>query len=256
MNNQSCVKCNTIISNDFGVTLSFCTNCGAAISNLTSDETVEIKKETAGDKKPKNNLLTGLILGAILTLFLLGGGFLFYSNFLSHNETSSAGKQNPASSPWIKLPDFNSVDASEITEITFYSWRHNGSLTSGDGYVESHRVVFENNGNATQIISLNYDSGEKTDNSTTYKAAITNEQFQRLAQKLVENDFFNQTDSTERISEGENILTVKYSGKEKEIKTSNIDRDTPEIKAILNEIIYVQSELNWNAEDQTSVEKQ
>lgn len=51
------------------------------------------------------------------------------------------------------------------------------------------------------------------------------------------------------MSEGENILTIKYSGKEKEIKTSNIGKYTPELKAILNEIIYVQSELSWNAEN-------
>ena len=249
MNEMVCQKCGDEISNEFGVTLSFCTNCGAALNNLTADETIELKRETVENKKPKNNLFIGLILGAVIMLFLLGGFYLFYSNFLSQNETSSVGKSNPASSPWIKLPSFSSVDASEISEVTFYSWQHNGSLTSGDGYVESHRVTFERTGNATQIVSLNYDSGDKTDNSTTYKASITNEQFNRLAQKLVENDFFDQTDSKERISESENVLTVKYSGKEKEIKTSNVDRDTPEIKAILNEIIYVQSEVSWKAEN-------
>ncbi|CAN5860306.1 hypothetical protein BH20ACI4_BH20ACI4_14560 [soil metagenome] len=255
MNKQFCPKCNTIISNDFGHTLSFCTNCGAAISNLTSDETIELKKETVGNKKPKSNLFTGLILGAVLTLFLFGGGFLFYSNFLSQNETSSAGIQNPSSSPWIKLPSFSWVDASEISELTFYSWQHNGSLTSGDGYVESNRITFERAGKATQTISVNYDDGERTDNSATYKAVISDEQFQRLAKSVIKNDFFDQTDSTERISERENVLKVRYSGKEKEIKTSNIERDTPEIKAILNEIIYIQSELSWKAENQTSVEK-
>ena len=249
MNKITCQKCGENISNDFGVTLSFCTNCGAAISNLISDETVEIKKETAEKKKPKNNLFTGLILGAVLTVFLFGGGFLFYSNFPSTNKISSGGEQNPASSPWIKLPGFSSVDASEISEISFYKWQHNGSLTSGDGYVESHRVTFEKNGNATRTMSLNYDSGEKSDTQATEKAVITAEQFQRLAQKLVENDFWDQTDSKERISERENVLTVKYSGKEKVIKTSNVERDTPEIKAILNEIIYVQSELSWKAEN-------
>ncbi|MGI9055843.1 MAG: hypothetical protein ACR2F2_08595 [Pyrinomonadaceae bacterium] len=255
MNKEFCPKCSTIISNDFGHTLSFCTNCGAALNNLTSDETIELKKETVGNKKPKNGLFIGLILGAVLTLSLLGGGFLFFSSYFSQNETNSAGKQNPASSPWIKLPSFSSVDASEITELTFYSWQHNGSLTSGDGYVESNRITFERAGKATQTISVNYDDGERTDNSATYKAVISDEQFQRLAQKLVENDFFDQTDSTERISERENVLTVKHSGKEKKIKTSNIERDTPEIKAILNEIIYIQSELSWKAENQTSVEK-
>ena len=247
MNKMICQKCGDEISNEFGVTLSFCTNCGATLNNLTADQTIESKRETVQNKKPKNNLFTGLTLGAVLTLILLGGGFLFYKSYLSQNEISSDVKIDPASSPWIKLPNFSSVDASEVSEVTFYSWRHNGSLTSGDGYVESHRVTFLRDGNATQIVSLNYDSGDKTDNSTTYKASITNEQFNRLAQKLVENDFVNQADSKERISESENVLTVKYSGKEKEIKTSNIGKDTPEIKAILNEIIYVQSELSWNA---------
>ncbi len=249
MNKHFCQKCGDEISNDFGVTLSFCTNCGAALSNLTADETIELKRETVVNKKPKGSLFVGLILGALLTVFLIGGFYLFSNYFQSRDETISGGGSNPASSPWIKLPSFSSVAASDISAITFYSWRHNGSLTSGDGYVESHRVTFERAGNATQIVSLNYDSGDKTDNSTTYKASITNEQFNRLAQKLVENDFFDQTDSKERISESENVLTVKYSGKEKEIKTSNIDRDTPEIKAILNEITYVQSEVSWKAEN-------
>lgn len=255
MKKELCPKCNRVISNDFGHTLSFCTNCGAAISNLTSDKTIELKKDTVENKKARSGLFIGLILGAVLTLFLLGGGFLFFSSYFSQNETNLAGNQNPASSPWIKLPSFNFVDASDISEITLYSWRHNGSLTSGDGNVESHRVTFERAGKATQINSVNYDDGERTDNSTNYKAVISDEQFQHLAQTVVKNDFSDQTDSTERISESENVLTVKYSGIEKNIKTSNVERDTPEIKAILNEIIYIKSELSWKADNQTSVEK-
>lgn len=249
MERIKCQKCGQEVSNDFGVTLSFCTNCGAALSNLISDKTPESAKAAAAGKKPKNYLFAGLIAGAVLTLFLLGGFYLLYKYSLSRNETSSEGKSNPASTPRIKPPGFDPADAAEISEVIFSSWKHKGSLSSGDGYVESNRITFERDGGATQIISINYDSSERTDNSTTYKARMTNEQFQRLAQAVVENDFFSQIDSTEIISEGENVLTVKYRGEEKEIKTSNVERDTPEIKAILNEIIYVQSELSWNAEN-------
>lgn len=242
-----CEKCGREISNDFGVTLSFCTNCGAAVSNLSTDRTVEAKSEAAGTRRPKNNLLTGLVVGAAVTLFLLGGGLLFFSGLFSQKETGSGGNANPQSSPWIKFPGFGSVDASEINEVAFSSWQHKGLLTSGDGYVESHRVTFNRDGSAVQTVSINYDSGEREDVLTTFKASVTNEQFQRLAQAVVKNDFFKQTDSPERISEGENVLTVKYSGGEKQIKTSNIDRDTAEIKAVLNEISYMQAELRWNA---------
>jgi hypothetical protein len=188
-----------------------------------------------------------LILGAVLTLFLLGGFYLFYNYFLIKNETDSAEKSNESSTPWIKLPGFNSVDAAEISQITFTSWQHHGLLYSGDGYVESSNISFERGGIAKRTDSKNYDDGKRLDETTEYKAAISSEQFEQLAKSVVENDFFNQTDSTERISESDKSLIIKYSGGQKEIKTSNIGKDTPEIKAILDEISNLKNQINWQA---------
>lgn len=247
MSKLICQKCGEEISNEFGVTLSFCTNCGAALSNFGEVETVELKRQTGKKKPPKNNILKGLILGTLMTLFLLGGFYFVYNYFQSQNETGSNKKSDSTSSPWIKLPKFNSVDASEISQITFSYWQHAGLLFSGDGYVDSTRITFDRAGNASRTVSKNYDDGKRQDEVKEYTAAISSEQFERLAKSVAENDFVNLTDSKERISESDKTLIIKYSGGQKEIKTSNIGKDTPEIQAILNEIIYVQSELTWNA---------
>lgn len=107
-------------------------------------------------------------------------------------------------------------------------------------------LALRRDGSATKIEKKDYDDGKTTDEINEQKAVITNEQFERLASSLVENDFFNQTDSTERISEGDNSLKVKFSGKEKEIKTSNIGKDTPQIEKIINDFKTLEATLNWS----------
>ncbi|MEO6590210.1 MAG: hypothetical protein ABIP06_13005 [Pyrinomonadaceae bacterium] len=235
-----CQKCGGEISNEFGVTLAFCTNCGTALNNLNEEETVVLTRV----KKPKNNLFVGLGLGILTILFLVSGVYLAY-NYLQKNDVGSSGRPDSTSSPWIRIPKFGSVSAAEITEITFYSWQHNGLLYSGDGYIASSRVTFSRGGNASQIKKKDFDNGKTPDEINEKTGNISLEQFERMAKKLVEKDFFNQTDSTERISEGDNSITVKFSGKEKEVKTSNVGKDTPEIKAVLDEITNLESRINW-----------
>lgn len=241
-----CQKCGNEISKDFRQNFSFCPNCGASVGGLTSDKT---KNTNTENKKSKKSLFIGLVLGAFMTTFVIGGLLLFLNVFQSQNENVSGGGQKSSSTPWIKLPGFSSVAASEITEVTFFSWQHSGLLYSGEGSVQSERIIFRRDGSVTQIKEENFDDGKKTDKTTEKSGNISPEQFQRLAESLVENDFFNQTDSTERISESDKSLKIKYSGKEKEIKTSNVGKDTPEIKTTLDVITNLESHVNWNAQN-------
>lgn len=55
MNKLICQKCGGEISNEFGVTLTYCTNCGASIKNLQSEKTVAINEvQTLVSPKPAN----------------------------------------------------------------------------------------------------------------------------------------------------------------------------------------------------------
>lgn len=234
-----CQECGGAISNDFGVSLSFCTNCGSALNNFSANKTVEFGKETFdGGSKPKNKLFTGLILGALSAAFLIGGGYFFHTFYLQKGGLTSV--------PRIGLPRINWVSASDISQVTFSKWRHVGLLYSGDGFVESQTITFERGGNAKRALLKNYDDGKRTDEVTEYKAVITGAQFEKLTQTLVENDFFSQENSKLSISEQNTSLTVKHSGGEKQIKTAaaSID-DTWEIKAILEVFTNLQNQTNW-----------
>ncbi len=235
MSEVICQKCGSEIPNEFGVTLSFCINCGASVNNLIGKKTLA--------KKPKNHLISGLILGVGLTVFLFGGIYFLATYFSSDGE--SAGK----SSPWIKLPGFNPVSASEITSVAFSTRSHYGPLVGSDeSYTTSSTASFANDGTALKSDGAkSYDTRKKQGSEgQQYQGVVSKEQFQKLAQTLADNDFSNLDDSTEHITDATDyVLTITYSGKTKTIKTSNMGKDTAEIKAILDAFETLKNQVDW-----------
>lgn len=251
MNKQICQKCGREIANEFGVTLSFCTNCGAAVNNLIDEKTVELKTNFSGNTKPKSHLISGLILGAVTTVFLLGGIYFLTTYFsdAQSKSVSSDGKPVEKSSPWIKLPGLNSVSASEIMTVAFSVRSHYGPLVGSDeSYTTSGATSFSNDGTALKTSGVkSYDTRKKEGSEgQKFQGVVSKEQFQKLAQTLADNDFSNLEDSTERISDTTSYtLIVTYSGKTKTIMTSNTGKDTAEIKEILDAFESLKNQIDW-----------
>lgn len=247
MNKSICGKCGDEISNESGATLTFCTNCGASLTNLSNEKTLSSKKILPTQSPAIKRQFPMILLTSLLTAFFLSvffaAGLYFYLPQKTDLGSGGIAKQPEKSAPRSKL--LSSASASEISKITYSTWQHNGLLYSGDGYIQSNQVTFSNDGTAVQNISKNYDDGKRTDEILVSNASITAEQFQRLAETIVENDFLNEPDSIERISERDATLTVNYSGGVKAVKTGNIGKDTPEIKAILQVFDSLRNQINW-----------
>lgn len=251
MSKQICQKCGNEISNEFGVTLSFCNNCGAAVSNLLDEKTVELKKSVSDNYERKSYLVFGLLTGVVLTIFVFAGLY-FLTTYFSNSQSESVstdGKPWVKSSPWIKLPSFNSVSASEITTVEFSVRSHFGPLMGSDeSYTTSGATSFSNDGTALKSSGAkNYDTGKKQGSEgQKFQGVVSKEQFQKLAQTLANNDFSDLEDSTEHITDTTDYtLTVAYSGKTKTIMTSNIEKDTAEIKEILDAFESLKNQVDW-----------
>ncbi|CAN5510085.1 peptide ABC transporter substrate-binding protein [soil metagenome] len=72
MNKLICQKCGVEISNEFGVTLTYCTNCGESIKNLHTEKTVELNEvqtlvspPTLNQNAPPKSNLTRNVLGCL-----------------------------------------------------------------------------------------------------------------------------------------------------------------------------------------------
>lgn len=161
----------------------------------------------------------------------------------------SDGKPAKNSSPWISLPKFNSVSASEITSVAFSTISHYGPLVGSDeSYTTSSAASFSNDGTALKSDGVkSYDTRKKQGSEgQKHQGVVSGEQFQKLAQTLADNDFSNLEDSTERLTDSTDyVLTITYSGKTKTIKTSNMGKDTAEIKAILDAFETLKNLVNW-----------
>ena len=198
---------------------------------------------------PANNkrfwlILISSILTALFFTFILAAaaGLHFYS---SHQSAFAEDAAKPAETPPRRKLE-NSVSASGITKITYSTWEHKGLLSSGDGYVSSVQIVFMSDGTAAKTTSTDYDASSRTDKTHVARAAITAEQFKRLAEAVAANDFFHEADSANIRSEAGVTLTVSYSGGEKSVKTSNTGEDTPEVEAILRAFADLENQINWS----------
>lgn len=195
------------------------------------------------DQKPKSQLFIGIVIGLFVSALLFSGALLFYQ-YNPFRQSDDRG--NSISERGTKMP--GTVKPGEITKVTYSTWRHAGLLYSGDGYVESDQIDFSRDGQAALTTSTDFDDGSDKDKSSSQRGSITPEQFEKLAQSITKNNFFNESDSTERISEGDAVLTVAYASGKKQVKTSNIDQDTPAIKAILQTLTDLQGQVEWSAQ--------
>jgi hypothetical protein len=262
MNQQACRNCGREISNEFGVTLTFCTNCGANLINYEEDKTLLSGASRAVPTQKQKSQLPAIFLTSILTsvflLAILGIGW-----YLSYAEKSTAiqpndrertvlpDKTDARPGPRVKQP--GSISPSDISKVSFTEFRHEGLLTgSGQNRSVSNRIGFTAEGTGYKIDGeTTYEAGKKVGEKTTsYKSTISKEQFEQLARILVENDFLNEADSKERITDYyDYTLTVTYSQGEKKIKTSNVNQDTPEIEAILHAFRNLQNQVSWQKVD-------
>ena len=243
MNKQNCHKCGGEISNDFNHTLSYCTNCGANINLLPSNEKTLFFENKS---QPKSRfllmiVLTSLFTAALVTVILFVGLRYFSQaesqekSSTSSDKTTPTGKKSVSPSPRQKSP--SSVSAAEITKVVFSSWRHEGPVSSPGGRVVSNSIEFSSKGTALKTENaINYDDGRKQP-PTLYQGAISKEQFENLSRVMVDNDFLNEPDSTQTISESQKSLTITYTTGEKKIILSNVGRDSPEVENILGAIL-------------------
>ena len=72
MNKLNCQKCGIEISNEFGVTLVYCTNCGASIQNLSAEKTAafgdvqtQILPNSPTNNSPPKSKMTRNLLGCL-----------------------------------------------------------------------------------------------------------------------------------------------------------------------------------------------
>lgn len=156
---------------------------------------------------------------------------------LESTEGETAEKPSP--------PRVITVPASEITKIVFSVRSREGS---DKNYKDDGGMSFSKDGTAFRsYIKINY---EKSVNGIPewkkYQGVASQEQFQKLAQTLAENDFSTLKDSTEQSTYSfERVLVVTYAGKTKSIKLSNNGKDPPEIEAIRQAIETLKNEIDW-----------
>ncbi len=241
MTQIKCTQCGSEIANEFGATLSFCTNCGGAVNSISAGNEVR--------RNPKGRLLLGLVLGIGLTLILVGAAYVLTIYLTSSPSTD--GKPAAKSSPWIKLPGSKSVSASEITQVAFAVRSHAGPLVGSDeSYTTSGATSFSSDGAAIKTTGAkSYDTGKKQAvDGQKYQGTVSAEQFRRLAEVLADNDFSNLGDSPDRITDTtEYTLIVTYSGKTKKIVTSNTGKDPDETKAILDAFESLVNQVEWKS---------
>src|SRR5688500_6191373 len=75
MKKEICRNCGREIVNEFGVTLTFCTNCGAALSNLHAPQNAAASEKHAAQSEPQNRLFPTILLTSFLTALFLSALF-------------------------------------------------------------------------------------------------------------------------------------------------------------------------------------
>jgi transcription initiation factor TFIIIB Brf1 subunit/transcription initiation factor TFIIB len=265
-----CPKCGNEISSDFEPTLFFCANCGAGLKNPQTGQPPELSEaDSAGPQKPIR-LLPAIILTSFFTaLFLIvlfAAGLYFYfppraSETSESNPSKTSSPDKTASRPTPRQKSVSSLSVSEITDIELSEIRYGSSVKYFQSQanriinnmtITSNQIRFSADGTASKVSNkVEYDAAgrQKPEQTTKYKGAISREQFIRLAQVAVENDFLHEEDSKEIISDS-NIYTLKiiYTGGEKRIAASNIDKDTPEVAAILQAFRNLRNQTDWKEE--------
>lgn len=225
--NEVCKKCGRPISNDFGVTLSFCTNCGSKI------ELREVPQAFGLPKRVPAIVIGVIVVAVLVPLFItIAAYFVHISGKSGRILFDPAGRAR--------------VSAEDITKVTYSTWRHAGPLVGpGDGRVISQTISFASDLTASKTESFNYDDGDDRDSSKVFRGQIDPVHFERLTQELVDNDFLNEPDSQNRRSESDARLIVTYKTGKKVILTSNTNMDTEEVRNILAAIAALEGFVTW-----------
>ncbi len=266
MNKIICPKCGGEVSKEFGKTLSYCANCGEKI-HLPPKEKVVSSSETAPAPKTKSQFPTILATSFITALFLIllfaGGTYWFInrSDGISSIAKPIKSPENANPKPTPRTKSRSSISASEITKVGFSESIHNslttpalllfGNINTSNYSHRSGAVIFSADGTASRVINKTQTvSGTPMPEIIEkYNGSINAEQFAKLAQAVVENDFLNEEDSKTSTSLPINYtLTISYNSGEKIIKTSNTGKDTPEVDAILKAFKDLQNQIGWKKE--------
>ena len=246
MNKLICQKCGGEISNQFHATLSFCTNCGESL-NFQAEKTLDLS-QTA--EKPKSQFSVILLTSLFTSVFLLTiVGVGFYMFFPRSSTKNPAVQSDTKTTPTPRRRQPSSMSSADISQISLTYFRHEGLMYGAEkNRSVTNRVGFTSDGTAYKIEGeINYENSVKVGQKTTsYKGTITKEQFEELAKVLIENDFVNESNAKDNITDSSNYtLKIKYSGGEKEIITSNTGKDTPEINTILEAFKKLQNQIEF-----------
>lgn len=263
MNNLFCQKCGEKISNDFGVTLSYCTSCGANVQMPPTEMKTASFGANASPKAKSSSpfLLTGVFAALFLLVLLSFGAYWFINQKLvnippDNGQTGSPGNEQSVPTPRSKTR--SSISVSDITTIEFYrstSTTRTASATQFLGNVNPDNFVtrdvsvsFSADGKAIKVTSETgtVNGAQVSATPQRYIAAITREQFATLAEAFAANDFTGEPDSKTSTSLPTKFtLTVKYSSGEKKFQTSNSGKDTPEAAAMLRAFQSLENQIVW-----------
>lgn len=269
MNKIVCPKCGGAVSNDFGHTLSFCTSCGGALSNPAGDETrLLTNKTTTTPARSRNSnlstiLLTSFATAAFLTVMFAGALYIYFARADRQAPISDAAQ--PALTPKTdasrtpRKKSASPVSAAEITSVEFSAFEYLSPRANYPSGIQANRTTAYSNHSTTKTVFaadgtalksstvVTYDAeNKKSERTTRLEGTPAKEQFVRLAEVLVENDFLNEPDSREIITDSNSYaLKITYVGGEKKIATSNVGRDTLETAAILRAFRELQNRVEW-----------
>lgn len=144
----------------------------------------------------------------------------------------------------------SSTDAAKIRSVAFRSWTHAGPLYPGPndppGYVSGSSVVFRSDLSASRERKKDYDR-DLPDEINLESAAMSAEQFEKLAKICADNDIVSAADSSENRSEAGTTLTIDYDGTVKTIVTSNLGKDSATVANVLKAFKELESTVRWAA---------
>lgn len=265
MNNPTCQKCGEKISNDFGVTLAYCTSCGANVqmpsTEMKTAPLIDASTATAKSRKTSPILLASIFAVLILLTFSAFVAYRFINQKLVNippNNSQTESPENEQASQPPRKEKRSPISVSDITRIEFYrstsasrtarAMMFLGNVNPENFVTRDVSVSFSSDGKAVKVTSETGTVNGATVSPTPQRqiGIVTKEQFAALAEAFISNDFMNELDSKTSTSLPIKFeLTVKYPSGEKKIQTSNSGKDTPESAAMLQAFQNLEKQIVW-----------